>query len=56
MHDHITIYDFIETWFCSSFLVVVGDVNKLKNGRKPVKLQKKCPAGCAREGKQSKGN
>ena len=36
--------------------VVVVDVNNLKNGRKPVKLQKESPAGCAGEGKQSKGN
>ena len=28
----------------------------LKNGRKPVKLQKESPAGCAGEGKQSKKN
>ena len=26
--------------------VVVVDVNNLKNGRKPVKLQKESPAGC----------
>ena len=32
------------------------DVNNLKNGRKPVKLQKENPAGCAGEGKLSKGN
>ena len=31
------------------FLVVV-DVNNLKNGWKPVKLQKENPAGCAGEG------
>ena len=36
--------------------VVVVDVNNVKNGRKPVKLQKESPAGCAGEGKQSKGN
>ena len=36
--------------------VVVVDVNNLKNGRKPVKLQKESPAGCAGEGKQNKGN
>ena len=29
---------------------------KLKMARKPVKLQKENPPGCAREGKQSKGN
>ena len=28
----------------------------LKLARKPVKLQKESPAGCAGEGKQSKGN
>ena len=28
-------------------LMVVVDVNSLKNGRKPVKLQKESPAGCA---------
>ena len=37
-------------------IVVVVDVNNLKNGRKPVKLQRESPAGCAGEGKQSKGN
>ena len=36
--------------------MVVVDVNNLKNGRKPVKLQKESPAECAGEGKQSKGN
>ena len=36
--------------------MVVVDLNNLKNGRKPVKLQKESPAGCAGEGKQSKGN
>ena len=35
---------------------MVVDVSNLKNGRKPVKLQKESPAGCAGEGKQSKGN
>ena len=35
---------------------VVIDVNNLKNGKKPVKLQKGSPAGCVGEGKQSKGN
>ena len=35
--------------------LVVVDVNNLKNDRKPVKLQKESPAGCAGEGKQSKG-
>ena len=35
---------------------LVVDVNNLKNGRKSVKLQKESPAGCAGEGKQSKGN
>ena len=37
-------------------VVVVVDVNNLKNGRKPVKLQKESPAGSTGEGKQSKGN
>ena len=37
-------------------LMLVVDVNNLKNGRKPVKLQKENPAGCTGEGKQSKGN
>ena len=32
------------------------DVTTLKRARKPVKLQNKSPAGCAGEGKQSKGN
>ena len=39
-----------------STMVVVVDVNNLKNSRKPVKLQKENPAGYAGEGKQSKGN
>ena len=30
--------------------------HKVKSGRRPVKLQKESPAGCAGEGKQSKGN
>ena len=37
-------------------LVVVIDVTTLKMARKPVKLQKESPAGCAGVGKQSKGN
>ena len=36
--------------------LLVVDVNNLKNGRKPVKIQKESPAGCAVEGKQSEGN
>ena len=36
--------------------VAVVDDNNLTNGRKPVKLQKESPAGCAGEGKQSNGN
>ena len=43
-------------FFLRLFLVVVVDVDNLKNGKKPVKLQKESPAGCAGEGKQSKGN
>ena len=35
---------------------MVVDVNNLKNGRKPMKLKRENPAGCAEEGKQSKGN
>ena len=35
---------------------VVVDANNLKNGKKPVKLLKESPAGCAGEGKQSRGN
>ena len=48
--------------YCSDSLVdlplvvLVVDVNNLKNGRKPVKLQKESSRGCAGEGKQSKGN
>ena len=34
---------------------VVVDVNNLKNGRMPVKLQRESPAGCAGEDKQSEG-
>ena len=33
-----------------------GRCYNLKNGRKPVKLQKKSPAGCAGEVEQNKGN
>ena len=40
----------------SKYNLLVVDVNNLKNGRKPVKLQKENPAGCAGEGKQNKGN
>ena len=36
--------------------LMVVDVSNLKNDRKPVKLQKENPVGCAGEGKQSKGN
>ena len=35
---------------------VLVDVTTLKMARKPVKLQKENPAGCAGEDKQSKGN
>ena len=38
------------------FLLVVVDVTTFKIARKPVKLQKESPAGCAEEGEQSKGN
>ena len=37
-------------------VVVVVDIKNFKNGRKPEKLQKESPAGCAGEGKQSEGN
>ena len=37
-------------------LLLLFDVTTLKMARKPVKLQKESPAGCAGEGKQSKGN
>ena len=37
-------------------LLLLFDVTTLKIARKLVKLQKKNPAGCAREGKQSKLN
>ena len=36
--------------------MVVVDVTTLKMARKPVKLHKENPAGCAKEGEQSKGN
>ena len=36
--------------------MVVVDVTTFKMARKPVKLQKENPAGCAGEGKPSKGN
>ena len=50
-------YEETKFTYCCNILVVVVDVNNLKNGRKPVKLQKESPAGCAGEGKQSnKGN
>ena len=45
-----------EIWTVCTLTVVVVDVNNLKYGRKPVKLQKESPAGCAGEGEQSKGN
>ena len=35
---------------------LADNVTTLKMARKPVKLQKECPARCAGEGKQSKGN
>ena len=31
------------------------DVNNLKNGRKPVKLQKEIPTGCAGKGREKDG-
>ena len=37
-------------------VVVVVDFTTLKMVKKPVKLQKERPAGCAGESKQSKGN
>ena len=37
-------------------VVLVVHVTTFKMTRKPVKLQKESPAGCAGEGKQSKGN
>ena len=40
-------------WFPQPMVV---DVTTLKMARKPMKLQKESPAGCAGEGKQSKGN
>ena len=36
--------------------IAMVDVITLKMARKPVKLQKESPAGCAGEGKQSEGN
>ena len=42
---------FVPVW--EWYAKVVVDVNNLKNGKKPVKLQKESPAGCAGEGKQS---
>ena len=41
---------------CEGEPVLVFDVTTLKMARKPAKLQKENPAGCAGEGKQSKGN
>ena len=40
----------------NDYIVILVDANNLKNGRKPVKLQKESPAGCTGEGKHSKGN
>ena len=37
-------------------VLLVVDVNNLKNGRKPEKLQKENQTGYAGEGKQSEGN
>ena len=42
-------------WIFNASNIVVRCHN-VKKGRKPVKLQKENPAGCAEEGKQSKGN
>ena len=41
--------------FTSEYVLSVVDDNNLKNGRKPVKIQKESPAGCA-VSKQSEGN
>ena len=38
------------------FSKLVVDVTTLKPARKPVKLKKKNPVGCAGEGRQSKEN
>ena len=51
----------ISDWFVTTVarkvaLCMVVDVTTLKMARKPVKLKKENPAGCAGEGKQSKGN
>ena len=47
----------IAAWCISGFIAtMVVNVNNLKNGRKPVKLQKESPAGCAGEAKQSERN
>ena len=62
--DYLFYSTIVASWFpvytdqLMVFIVVyLGvDVNNLKNGRKPVKLQKESPAGCAGEGKQSKEN
>ena len=43
-------------WYLCPCRGVVVDVTTLKMARKPVKLQKESPAGCAGEGKQSRGN
>ena len=41
-------------WCCSLSKLLLFDVTTLKIVRKPVKLQKENPAGCAGEGKQEK--
>ena len=53
-----TLFHITKKYFQQKFLValVVVDVTTLKMARKPVKLQKESPAGCAGEDKQSKGN
>ena len=37
-------------------MVVVVDVNNLKNGKEASEVTKESPEGCAGEGEQSKGN
>ena len=49
------IFNVIVTNINFTCMLLLFDVTTLKITRKPVKLKKEYPAGCAGEGKQSKG-
>ena len=62
---HTIIFAVLLSIICNGRRVIINTIvpcdgggrfnNPKKNDRKPVKLQKESPAGCAGEGKQSKG-